>query len=231
MNGVEERPLLVLNRVGEGRAAQIASDHIWLWSRGYDGGGPHAELLRRTVHWLMKEPELDEEALDVRADGHTLIIRRAAFERSEDIVSMTKPDGGREDITLVQNAQGVLEHLMRADQTGIYRFETRDGKLRFVVVGEIDPPEFRNVLSSAEPLGPLMDKSGGKALRLSENASPRIRIVRNGPYGGHGWLGLKDNNAYSVTGALEEPALPLWAAMGLLLFLGIGTWFFEGRKR
>lgn len=230
MSGVQEKPLLILNRVGEGRIAQIASDHIWLWSRGYDGGGPHAELLRRTVHWLMKEPELDEEALDVRADGRTLIIRRAAFERTEDIVSMTKPDGEQEDITLSVNAEGILEHLMRADQTGIYRFDTQDGKMRFVVVGEIDPPEFRNVLSTADVLTPLMDKTGGQAFWLSENTKPRIRAMQTGPYGGHSWLGLKNNNAYSVTGALEKPVLPLWLALSLLLIISIATWFYEGRK-
>ena len=230
MNGVQDKPLLILNRVEEGRIAHIASDHIWLWSRGHDGGGPHAELLRRTVHWLMKEPELDEEALDVRADGRTLIVRRAGFERDEDLVTMTKPDGTHEEITLTQTTEGILEHLMRADQVGIYRFETQDGKMRFVVVGDIDPPEFRNVLSSAEPLNPLMEKTDGKAFWLSQQAQPRIRMLKNGPYAGHSWLGLKDNNAYRVTGALEKPALPLWLALGLLLMLVIAAWFYEGRK-
>ncbi len=230
MNGIQDKPLLVLNRVGEGRVAHIASDHIWLWSRGYDGGGPHAELLRRTVHWLMKEPELDEEALDVRVDGRTLSVRRAGFERSEDLVTMTKPNGESEEITLTPSRDGVLEHLMRADQTGIYRFETQDEKLRFVVVGDIDPPEFRNVLTSAESLTPLMNKTGGKAFWLSEQAQPRIRTLKNAPYSGHGWLGLKDNNAYNVTGALEKPIIPFWMALGLLLILSITTWFYEGRK-
>ena len=63
MTGVADRPLLVLNRVGEGRVAQLLSDHAWLWARGYEGGGPQALLLRRLVHWLMKEPQLEEEQL------------------------------------------------------------------------------------------------------------------------------------------------------------------------
>ena len=40
MNGVAERPLLVLSRIGEGRVAQLLSDHPWLWARGFEGGGP-----------------------------------------------------------------------------------------------------------------------------------------------------------------------------------------------
>ena len=65
MTGADKLPLLVLSHVGKGRVAQLASDEIWLWSRGYEGGGPQGELLRRLAHWLMKEPELEENALDV----------------------------------------------------------------------------------------------------------------------------------------------------------------------
>ena len=39
------------------------SDHIWLWARGYEDGGPHLDLLRRLSHWLMQQPDLEEEAL------------------------------------------------------------------------------------------------------------------------------------------------------------------------
>ncbi|MDX1574778.1 MAG: hypothetical protein R3285_01210, partial [Kiloniellales bacterium] len=68
MNGIEERPLLILDRVGEGRVAQVLSDHMWLWSRGFEGGGPQADLLRRVAHWLMKEPDLEEEDLRARVE-------------------------------------------------------------------------------------------------------------------------------------------------------------------
>ena len=71
MTGQDDRPLLVLDRVGEGRVALLASDHAWLWNRGYEGGGPQLELLRRLAHWMMKEPELEEEALWAEATGQT----------------------------------------------------------------------------------------------------------------------------------------------------------------
>src|SRR6185437_2938590 len=44
-------PLLVLAHEDQGRVALFLSDHIWLWARGYEGGGPYLELLRRMVHW------------------------------------------------------------------------------------------------------------------------------------------------------------------------------------
>lgn len=230
MNGVRDRPLLILNRVGEGRAAHIASDQIWLWSRGYEGGGPHAELLRRVVHWLMKEPELDELALDVRVDGHTIIIRRAGFERAEDIITMTRPDGSEEEIALKQSSAGFLEHLQRAEQTGIYRFETADGQLRFAVVGEVNPPEFRNVLTTENVLKPLVEKAGGGLLWLSETPKPRLRYIKSGRFAGQNWLALENKDAYNVTGAQEKPLLPLWLQLCILVLLLLGTWYLEGRQ-
>ena len=69
MDGAGGKPLLVLDRVGKGRVAELTSDQIWLWARGYEGGGPQAELLRRLAHWLMKEPSLEEEDLRAAAKG------------------------------------------------------------------------------------------------------------------------------------------------------------------
>src|SRR3546814_14214612 len=76
MLGDGNRPLLVLNREGEGRVAMLLSDQGWLWARGFEGGGPHVSLYRRIAHWLMKEPELEEEALTAQARGRTLEATR-----------------------------------------------------------------------------------------------------------------------------------------------------------
>ena len=53
MSGPGGKPLLVLDQVKKGRVAEILSDQTWLWARGFEGGGPQAELLRRLAHWLM----------------------------------------------------------------------------------------------------------------------------------------------------------------------------------
>src|SRR5262249_54365155 len=74
MHGPDDKPLLLLTREGEGRVALLLSDHIWLWARGYEGGGPHLDLLRRLSHWLMKQPDLEEEALRLVAHGRELTV-------------------------------------------------------------------------------------------------------------------------------------------------------------
>ena len=79
MQAGRSTPLLALSRVDKGRVALLLSDQIWLWARGYDGGGPHLDLLRRLAHWLMKEPELEEEALRARAHGQDVTVERQSL--------------------------------------------------------------------------------------------------------------------------------------------------------
>jgi hypothetical protein len=93
MTGADGKPLLLLSRFGEGRVALLLSDHIWLWARGYEGGGPHLDLLRRMSHWLMKQPDLDEEALHLQVHGHDLVVQRQTMADSVSPVTVTSPSG------------------------------------------------------------------------------------------------------------------------------------------
>lgn len=231
MTGNGERPLLILSRIGEGRSAQIASDQIWLWSRGYKGGGPHAELLRRLVHWLMKEPELDERALDVRVNGSMISITRPDYPTQGGDISVIKPDGSREDITLAPDGNGMLGYGLRAQSSGIYGFETPDGESRFAIVGEANPPEYRDVLSTEALMKPLADKTGGGVWGLAEGM-PTLRLLSGeGRMAGGGWAALKDNRSYIVTGSAERPLLPYWASALALLSLALLAWWREGRSK
>ncbi|HWS08442.1 MAG TPA: hypothetical protein VN362_11450, partial [Xanthobacteraceae bacterium] len=89
MQGPDAKPLLVLSREGDGRVALLLSDHIWLWARGFEGGGPHLDLLRRLSHWLMKEPDLEEEALRLKMNGHNLVVQRQTMADSAADVTLT----------------------------------------------------------------------------------------------------------------------------------------------
>src|SRR6202163_3748338 len=82
MKGAGDQPLLVLAREGEGRVGLILSDQIWLWARGYEGGVPHIDLLRRVSHWLMQQPDLEEEALRLLVHGRELTVQRQTMSDS-----------------------------------------------------------------------------------------------------------------------------------------------------
>ncbi len=220
---------MILDRVGEGRVAQFMSDHLWLWNRGIDGGGPQPELVRRVAHWLMKEPDLEEEALRAASVGGRIEIRRRTLATTFPPVTMTAPDGTTRTLTLNQASPGVGLAVVDVDKPGLYRFD--DGTLRTVAaVGNPDPLEFSDVRATDAKLRPLVDASGGTLLWLADTADPEIRSVRPGrAAGGSDWVGLRRNEGYTVAGINQLPLLPgILVALAFLLAVG-SAWWREGR--
>lgn len=232
--GAEERPLVILDRVGEGRVAQLMSDHLWLWNRGIDGGGPQPELVRRVAHWLMKEPDLEEEALRATAVGGRIEVTRRTLANSFPQVAMTSPgtppNGGEtRTLDLRQAAPGLGVAVVDVDKPGLYRFD--DGTLRTVAaVGSPDPLEFSDVRATDAKLKPLVEATNGGLMWLSDQGEPDIRAVRPGrAAGGSDWIGVRRNEGYTVAGINQLPLLPgILVALAFLLAIG-SAWWREGR--
>ena len=232
MDGAGGKPLLVLSREGDGRVALLLSDHIWLWARGYEGGGPHLDLLRRLSHWLMKQPDLEEEALRVFARGRELQIERQSMADNVADVTITTPSGTTRVVRPQAGDPGIWRAATEANELGLWR--ATDGKLTTLVnVGPANPREFAQVTSTTDVLGPLAAATGGDARRLDEGSGlhlPRLIAVRSGgTFKGDDWLGLKMRDASVVRGV---GVLPIFAGLlGLLLLVGslAATWAREGR--
>ncbi|HUD86882.1 MAG TPA: hypothetical protein VMR17_10535 [Xanthobacteraceae bacterium] len=232
MQGPDSKPLLVLSHEGEGRVALLLSDHIWLWARGFEGGGPHLDLLRRLSHWLMKEPDLEEEALRLNVSGHNLVVQRQTMADTVADVTLTSPSGATQVLKLDPTQPGAWEKTVTADELGLWR--ATDGKLNALVnIGPANPREFAEVTSTTDVLAPIANATGGDSRRLDDGnglAVPRIIAVRSGDtYKGDDWIGLKMRDASVVRGI---GVLPVFAGMlGLLLLIGslAGTWAREGR--
>jgi hypothetical protein len=232
MTGADGKPLLLLSRFGEGRVALLLSDHIWLWARGYEGGGPHLDLLRRMSHWLMKQPDLDEEALHLHVRGHDLVVQRQTMADSVAPVTVTSPSGATRELTLGASEPGTWVAAIPANELGLW--QATDGTLKALInVGPTNPKEFSEVTSTTEMLMPLAQATGGDARRVVDGSSvelPRIVAVRaSSVFRGDGWMGVKMRDASVVRGV---GVLPVFAGLiGLLLLLGAfaATWLREGR--
>ena len=232
MTGADGKPLLLLSRFGEGRVALLLSDHIWLWARGYEGGGPHLDLLRRTSHWLMKQPDLDEEALRLQTSGKDLVVLRQTMADTVAPVTVTSPSGATRELTLSASEPGTWRSAIPAGELGLW--QATDGTLKALInVGPTNPKEFSEVTSTTETLKPLAQATGGDARRVVDGSSldmPRIVPVRaSGVFRGDGWMGVKMRDASVVRGV---GVLPIFAGLiGLLLLLGAfaATWLREGR--
>jgi hypothetical protein len=221
------KPLLVLDRAGKGRVAELLSDQGWLWSRGFEGGGPESELLRRTAHWLMKEPELEEEALHARIDGGDIAIERRSMAKTAPPLTLIDPAGRKTDLTLQPAEPGIWRASAKAEGLGLYRVQS--GALSAVAAaGPLNPKEASDMRATDAILKPAAEASGGRVLWLADGI-PGIARVTEGRSGGLGEFSLRENRTYRVTGVDQTPLMPPWLA----LFLIVGTlayaWYKEGR--
>jgi hypothetical protein len=233
LQGPNEKPLLLLSREGEGRVALLLSDHIWLWARGYEGGGPQVDLLRRLSHWLMKEPDLEEEALRMTVRGRDLTIQRQTMSDMVDEVTLTAPSGKTRTLSLSATEPGVWRSTVEVSELGLWH--ATDGTLNALAnVGPPNPREFTEVTSTSEVLAPLARSTGGGAVRVEDAGGaihiPRIVGVRSSDtFRGDDWLGLRIREATVVRGI---GVLPVFAGLiGLLLLIGslAAAWMREGR--
>ena len=229
MTGNDDRPLLLLDRVEEGRVALLASDHAWLWNRGYEGGGPQLELLRRLAHWMMKEPELEEEALTAQATGQTMRIQRRSLSDSVPPVTITGPSGNIAELPLTETQPGVFETVFEGPEIGLYRLENGD-ELAVIGLGPAAPREFEQTIATADILSPVVAALRG-GTTLLENGLPRVRDVRVGrPAAGRGWIGLTPRDAYETRDVRQTALLPPWLVLLLSAGFITAAWLREGRR-
>ena len=229
MEGKDGRPLLILDRVGEGRVALLASDHAWLWSRGYEGGGPQMELLRRLAHWMMKEPELEEEALWAEATGQTMRIIRRSLGTDVGAVTVTTPSGDTVEVPLTEVSPGRFETTWRGPEIGLYRLAEGDREA-VIGLGPAAPREFEQTIPTGEVVEPVVATMRGGVLRL-EDGVPGLRNVREGrPAAGRGWIGLTPRDAYETLNVTQIPLLPAWLVLLLASGFLLAGWLREGRR-
>jgi hypothetical protein len=223
MSGPGDRPLLVLDRVGKGRVGQLLSDQIWLWARGYENGGPQAELLRRLAHWLMKEPELEEERLTAEVSGGELRVTRQSMNERVPNVNVTTPTGKAETIALTATSPGKFTAHLKAEELGLYRMN--DGTLNAVAAaGPLNPREVADMRATDQVLKPYADATGGGVQWLSDGI-PDLRSVNEGATAkGSGWFGIVRRGAYRVTSVDSDQLMPPWLALILVLAAILFAW-------
>jgi hypothetical protein len=277
LTGMNRKPLLVLAHVGQGRVAQFLSNQFWLWARQYPQGGPQGELLRRTAHWLVQEPELDEAALRAHAErggaGWQIVVTKQSLHDDAAEVVVTGPDNQPLQVRLdhesfgcgassgVMPAQagihlaepnmdsrlrgndadgaclntsapaGTLRAVVPAKDIGLYHVKD-DSREILVMAGMLNAPEFGAMVATEKVVAPVAKTSGGAVTWLADKPdAPDIRRTdKNSAQSGWGWIGLKKNGQYRVTGSTVYPLWPAWAAVALLLVVAMGVWRREGKN-
>lgn len=230
MRAPDGAPLLALNHAGQGRTALLLSDQIWLWSRGHQGGGPQAELLRRIAHWLMQEPDLEENALTARvADGRLRIERRSTDPAPPGDVVVTNPDGIKSNVPLHADSPGVATATLTATTPGVWQV-TQGPRSAYAAAGAANPPELADLRATATITGPLARASGGGVHWLGTAGVPELRRTEDGrSASGSSWIGLEQRHDHVVTGVAALQLLPGWLSLPVMLGLLLLAWQREGR--
>ncbi|HAU29295.1 MAG TPA: hypothetical protein DCW68_04190 [Rhodospirillaceae bacterium] len=233
--GNDNAPLLLLARMEEGRSALIASDQLWLWARKYEGGGPHDDLLRRLVHWLMKEPDLEENALRMDLAGNQLVLGLHSMDGTEQPVSISTPSGKTQTLSLIPDADGWSSIQMPVEELGVFEARTlqEDGTPRrtFLLAGPPAAPETMNVLATDSHLSGLAKTTGGSLAWLANTPDPVLVPTLSRPNGTKpGQLALWRRNAHLVTGSIPTPFPPAGIALAFLFILALSAWITESRK-
>jgi hypothetical protein len=208
--------------------AELLSDQPWLWARGFEGGGPQAELLRRLAHWLMKEPELEEERLSASiADGKITIERRSMAENVAP-VDLTMPSGKTSELTLKKIEPGIWRATADANELGLYRLT--DHKLTAVAAaGPLNPKEVADMRATDTILDAPAEATGGSVHWLADGLPSVRRVAPDSRTFGGDWIGLRANGAYRVTSVEQQALLPPWLAVILLVGTVLFAWRMEGR--
>jgi hypothetical protein len=228
MTGPGNRPLLVLDQVGKGRVAELMSEQTWLWARGFEGGGPQAELLRRLAHWLMKEPELEAESLTAAIVGGDIAITRHTMAKSTPPVTLTMPSGRKQVLALTNTEPGIWRASAKAGELGLYR--VTDGILSTVTAaGPLNPKEVADMRATDAVLKPAAEATGGSVHWLADGLPDIRRVDPGDDASGADWIGLRANGAYRVTALEQQKLMPQWLALVLIVGTLLLAWRLEGR--
>ncbi|MEM7721487.1 MAG: hypothetical protein AAF376_03860 [Pseudomonadota bacterium] len=229
MTGANDAPLLMLDRVGEGRVALLASDHAWLWDRGFEGGGPQLEMLRRLAHWMMGEPDLEEEALVVSAEGQTMTVTRRTLAEEVGTLTVTAPDGTDAEVTLEETAPGRFTAEITGAEQGLYRLVEGEEEA-VIALGPAAPREFEETIASGDRLEPLTDPLSGGIFRLEDGVPDLRRVAEGRNASGRGWIGLTTRDAYLTADVTVTPLIAAWMFLLLSAALMLAAWLREGRR-
>lgn len=230
MSGAGEKPLLILDTAGEGRVAVLTSDNIWLWAKGIDAGGPYTPLLRNVAHWLMKEPELEEDYIKAEARGNVITVAQRSLLPSTEITMLT-PDGKETPLRLDTKDRSWVTAKVIADLNGIYKF-SNGKKSAFVVVGASASEEQSEVQATEEKLRPLLDQSGGGIVWYAEDQNFKLRGMpaESERFSGRGWLGVKENVSFSVMRVRSQEIISNHLFLLIISSFLVLVWWREGAK-
>ena len=228
LEGPDARPLLVLNRVGQGRVAQILSDQSWVWTKSGANKGPQADLLRRLVHWLMKEPELEENELSAKIDNDTILVTKNSLNLDKKPIISTSPDNIKEEIVLEDIGRGKQIGKILSPQEGTWKFSSGNSQIS-LIVGNSNSSEYLDVRTTDNIVKPIVSYTSGSINWINnEKNIPKIKqIQKNKLTDNSKNIQLIKNEKYYVKNIQQSSLTPWYFVLIFSLILLFLSWYRE----
>ena len=228
LEGPDARPLLVLNRVGQGRVAQILSDQSWVWTKSGVNKGPQADLLRRLVHWLMKEPELEENELSAKIDNDTILITKNSLNLDKKPIISTSPDNIKEEIVLEDIGRGKQIGKILSPKEGTWKFSSGNSQIS-LIVGNSNSSEYLDVRATDNIVKPIVSYTSGSINWVNnEKNIPKIKqIQKNKLTDNSKNIQLIKNEKYYVKNIQQSSLTPWYFVLIFSLILLFLSWYRE----
>ncbi len=217
MSGADNRPLLILAQAGKGRVGLLLSDQLWLWTRngpsGGTQGGPALPLLRRIVHWLLREPALEAESLTARiTQGQLTITRQTLAASYPGDATITAPDGQTSSLPLHQTTPGQYTATLAAPEFGVWKISEAQ-LLTDASAAAANTAEYQNLAATDALLRP----ASRKTIWLGQTPAPTLANF------------ITPRHATQITGTSTITLLPPLPAMLLALTLLFTAWWRENK--
>ena len=125
------------------------------------------------MHWLMQEPELEDDSLTLDPSLRGLEIERSTLGNAPGAVEIISPSGQRSEAGLDETAPGLYRGEAPATEQGLY--EARSGNLRaFAAVGPLNPREAGALAANPEILRPFANAQSSWKRHLATHAHQRM---------------------------------------------------------
>ena len=231
LEGPERRPLLVLNRIGQGRVAQILSDQSWVWTKSNLNKGPQADLLRRLVHWLMKEPDLEENELSAKFENNSLFITRNSLIPDEKPIIVINPKNQQSILELQDLGNGKQIAQILEPISGIWKLQSGNSTVS-IIIGNYNSTEYLDVRATELKIDKLIEINSGSINWINEknnNFIPLINYKTKKQLKNNNNINLHKNEQFYIKSIDQIPLSPWYFTLILSILLLFISWYKEAK--